>query len=643
MFRFFRKRREAVKKYLLIFFLSVVSIGMVITLAPIPTGDTSRMEMNKLAEIDGHSITTQDLQQTIQSRFRNSPLGYDPKMVPVVAGPVLDEMILRRALEAQAKKLGLEVSDQELFQALQGIPWLYPNGTFVGEEQASNLIQLQAGMTISQFEAVFRENLLQDKVRAVITDAVRVTSAEVRAEFLQRNNKAKIEYVLFDPSQFMKAVEVTPEAVEGFFKKAPERYKLPEQRRVRYTLVAADSVRAQVKLGEDELRQYYTQHLSDYRVPERVKVAHILFKTTGKNPSEIVTIEKTARDVLGQVRSGKDFGELAKKYSEDSSASNGGEIGWVVRGQTVKDFESAAFSMKPGQVSDLIKTIYGIHILKVLDKQDAHLQSFDEVKGNLRTTLEKEKLDAAEQALAEKLERELRANPQAFEAASRKAGLEVKETPLFRYNQTIPDFGNSESFSNLAFQLHVGEVGTPLTIPKGLAIIQVAEVVPEHLPKLDEVRARVEEDYRAEQSRVVASEKAREFAAKCKTGDFEKVAKSAGFAVKESKDFAQQDYVEGVGSGSQLAAAFSLAPGQSSDVVSSGANSVVFRIVSHTPANEPDLAAQQDRIAEELLGRKRDLAFEIYRKNLKEQLLRSKELKLNDAGMKQFLASYQRQ
>jgi hypothetical protein len=175
-----------------------------------------------------------------------------------------------------------------------------------------------------------------------------------------------------------------------------------------------------------------------------------------------------------------------------------------------------------------------------------------------------------------------------------------------------------------------------------VAVIQVTDIVPEHAAKLEEVRGQVEEDYRLDQSKRLAAEKAKAFAQEVKTGDFARAAKAAGYAVKESKDFAQQDYVEGLGSGVQLSEAFGLPPGQVSDVVSLGATSVVFRVASHTPANEADLAAQQDRISEELLQRKRSLAFEVYRQNLKERLVRSRELKMNDAVMQQFLASYQK-
>ncbi len=221
------------------------------------------------------------------------------------------------------------------------------------------------------------------------------------------------------------------------------------------------------------------------------------------------------------------------------------------------------------------------------------------------------------------------------------AGLDPKLSPLFKYGQPIADLGNGEAVENLAFQLRKGEVGPPLSVPKGQAIMQLADIVPEHVPALEEVRASVEEDYRADQSKVLAAEKAKQFAAQIKTGDFAKIAKADGLTPKESKDFTQQDFVEGVGSGSQLSAAFTLQPNQSSDVVPVGGNSVVFRVVSHTQANEADFGQQRDRITEELLDRKRSLAFELYRQNLKLQLVQTGELKLNASALKQFIALYQ--
>jgi peptidyl-prolyl cis-trans isomerase D len=645
MFRFLKKNKEAVKKYLLIFFLSIVSIGMVITLAPIPNGDTSRTETNVLASMDGSNITTMDLQRNIQSRFRNSPQADQARIIPAVAGTLLDEMIQQRALIVQGRKMGIGVSDKELGQSLQSIPWLLQDGQFIGMNGYQDRVLQQTGMSVVDFEAELRDRLLEDKIRSVVTDGVQVSPQEVREEFLHRNTKAKIEYVLFDPSQYIKSVQVTPQALDDFFKKSQQGYKMPEERKVRYVVISPDDLRARVQVTEQEARQYYTQHLSDYRIPDRVKVAHILFKTTGKNPTEIAAIQKKAEDVLKQIKGGADFGELAKKDSDDSSASKGGELGWIVRGQTVKEFEDTAFAMKPGEVSGLVKTVYGIHIIKLEDKQIAHLQSFDEVKGTITADLEKERVADAQEKLANDLVTELKSKPDQFEELARKAGLQPQTSPLFKYGQAVADLGSGDSFENLAFQLHKGEVGTPITVPKGQAVIQLADIVPEHVPTLDEVRARVEEDYRAKQSILLSGDKAKQFAAQVKTGDFAKIAKADGLTVKESKDFTQQDNVEGLAQGSQIPSAFTLNEGQTSGVVpvGGGGRSLVFRVVSHSAPDEAEFAKQRDQITEELLDRKRNLAFDLFGQNLKAQFVRTGELKLNNLALQQFIAQYKNQ
>jgi peptidyl-prolyl cis-trans isomerase D len=643
MFALFKKNKDQVKKWLLIFFLGIVSLSMVVVMAPLPGGDTSRPEGNVLASIGGDTITSAELDQTIRDRFKNSPMGFDRKMVPIVAPSVLDQMVTEQILLHQAAKMGVEVSDQELLKTFQRIPWLYPDGNFVGADRASDMVAQQTGKTLAQFETLMRNSLLEEKIRSIVTDGVQVKPAEVLAQFRHRNSKTKIDYVLFDPSQFLKEVQVTPEGLAAFFQKDSAHYKLPEQRQVRYVVIDPDQVRAEVKVGEAELRQYYAQHLSDYRVPDRVRVAHILFKTTGKSPAEVATIEKTAADVLNQIRAGGNFGELAKKFSEDSTAQAGGELGWLVHQQTVPEFDSMAFSLKPGEVSGLVKTVYGIHILKVEEKETAHLQTFDEVRNPIEVEIMKQRVTDAQAKLATSLESQLKANPQQFEDIVRKAGLEPKQSPLFKYNQPIPDLGKTDAFENLAFQLRLNEVGTPISVPRGAAIIQLIQVVPEHIPALDEVRAQVEEDYRHEQSVQLAQDKAKKLAELAKSQDFDKAAKSLGLTSKESNDFSANEYVEGVGSGSQLSDAFTLKPGQVSGVIAAGTNQVLFKVVSNTPANEADFAAQRDQLSEELLDQKRDLQFEIYRSNLKDQFIHSGKLKMNAAGMKQFLASYQAQ
>jgi peptidyl-prolyl cis-trans isomerase D len=638
MFRLTSKRAK-LYKWALTFFFGIMAVGMLIALAPLPDFNSMATSPNVIATIGGETITTQQLDKNIRDRLQSGTGQFVPQLAAAYGRPILDGMIVRRALALQAKKLGLEVTDAELLKAAQAEPSLYPGGKFVGENQ----FQLMTGMTVDQYLTGKRQDLLVQKMFSLVTDGVSATPEEVHAQFVESNSKARIEYVVFDPSQFLKAVDVTPQTLEAFYKKNPDQYRVPEERKVRYVLITPDRLRAEVKITDQDLKSAYAQHLSDYRVPDRVHVERILFKTTDKTPSEDAALEKSAQDVLAQIKAGKDFGTLAQKYSEDSSASRGGDVGWLQRGQTEKQFEDTAFSLQPGQVSGLIQTDYGIDIIKVLDKQTAHLETFDEVKDQIRADLEKQKLADTQQNFANNLDDQFKADPKHFDAVAQKSGLEVKESPLFRYRQVIPDFGNSDSFANLAFQLRPGEVGPPFALPKGTAIIQLEQSVPPHVQALDQVRAAVEEDYRAAQSKVLAQQKAKAFAAQAKSADFKTVARTTGLTVKESKDFTQQDSVEGLGPASALAAAFKLDPGKTSDVANVNGNDVVFQVVARTPANEADFAAQKDQIADQLLQQKRQLAFELYSEDLKQQLLKSGELKLNETALQQFLAAYQRQ
>ncbi len=643
MFRLFKKHREKVYKYLLVFFLAIVSLGMIMVFTPLGGGDVQQEQANVLAHIGKVRITTQQLMQQIDSRMQHSSLGQDPHLVPLIAGRMLDNMILQQALTLQAKKMGLEVSDLELRSNLEKIPWLYPNGHFVGMEAYRNVVQQQTGLSTPEFEREVRESLLIQKIQAVVSDGVEVTPAEVKSAFERENMKAKIRYVVFDPSKFLKAVQIKPKPLESFFKKNASNYEQKEQRQARYVLVTPDDVRAQVNITENEMKQYYTAHLANYRVPDRVKVAHILFKTTGKSPAQVKALENTAKEVLAKIKAGANFADLAKKYSQDTSASNGGNIGWIVHGQTVKEFEDVAFAMKPGQVSGLVHTVYGIHIIKVLAKQTAHLETFKDVQDSIHQALMRQKLAQAEQDYSNKLEAQLKANPKQFAAIAQKAGLKVSETPLFQYNQTIPDFGSNDAFQNLAFELNLNEVGQPITVPKGTAIIQVTKIVRAHVPQLKEVQAMVEEDYRAKESKVLAHQKAVAFAALVKKGNFQKVARAKGYDAKETKDFTRQASISGLGPAMSLPEAFNLAPGQSSGVLSVEGNDVVIQVVSHTPADQSKLASQQEKLRQQLLRQKQALVFELYAQNLKKQLMRDGTLKINSAGLKTFLASYQNQ
>jgi peptidyl-prolyl cis-trans isomerase D len=639
MYRLFSGRRRKLYKTLMIIFLGLVSLGMVLTLAPLP-GGSGQMQPDTLATIDGTQITIRNLEKAVEAQTQNNG-DNDPNTMAHLAQSAFNSMIMHQAELDAAAKMGLTVSNAELVAALHSIPFLYQNGRFAGMQQYEAFVEEQ-GLTVAAFETQLRETLLLQKLQDAITDSIQVTPAEVHDAFERQNEKTKINYVIFQPSGFYSAVQVSPAALSNYFIAHQSSYSVPEQRQVAYVLIPPDAVRAQVNVTDAEIKQYYNQHLTDFSLPDRVKVSHILFKTVGETPQQASQTLATAKSVLKKIQGGANFAVLAKQYSQDTaSASNGGELGWIVRGQTAKPFEDAAFSLKPGQISGLIKTIYGYHIVKVEDRQYAHVQSLPEATPAIQAKLEKTQLAAAQQALADRVSQELHARPQDFEVVAKQNGLTSGETPLFSYGQPVPDLGSNQAFENLAFQLPVGTIGQQIEVPKGIAFIEVTKTIPEHLPKLAEVENRVEEDYRSEQSKFVVAEKAKQFAAECKNGNFTQLAKKDGYTVQQSKDFTTQDEIDNLIPGSALSSAFTLEPGQSSQAIQVGSTYVAFQVISHTPANEASFASQEGSLTEQLLQQKRDLAFEIYESNLKNLLMHTGKLKINESALKSFLAGYQ--
>src|ERR1700732_3542880 len=220
-------------------------------------------------------------------------------------------------------------------------------------------------MGVAEFEDLVGQGLLEEKFRELVTDGMTVSPAEVQQEFRRRNDKIKINYVVIKPEDLQSKIEASDADLSAYFEKNKGRYNVPERRIVQYAFLDLEQLRLHANISQDQIRAYYNDHIDRYKQPDRAHVAHILFKTVGKTDAESEEIRKKAEDVLKKAKGGANFGELAKQYSEDTSKEKGGDLDWIVRGQNVPEFEQAAFTLPIGSVSDLVKTQYGFHIVKL--------------------------------------------------------------------------------------------------------------------------------------------------------------------------------------------------------------------------------------------------------------------------------------
>ncbi|MGD0544212.1 MAG: peptidyl-prolyl cis-trans isomerase [Candidatus Acidiferrales bacterium] len=622
-------------KVTMIVLLVLISVSMVITLVPGLVGGSTTNSPDTVASVGGQDISLLEVQRHLNMVLHGQQV---PEMLKgLYAKQVLDQIIFSRALEIEAERLGLSVTPQEESDRIkQLLPAAWEGGAWTKDRYVAE-VQTRTGMSVPEFESFLRDDMLMEKFRQLVTSSISVTPGEIENEFRRRNEKVQIEYALVKPTELASSIQPTDAELSAYYNKNAGRYQVPEKRSARYALLDLAKLREATQVSDDDLRAYYNSHIDQYKVENRAHVEHILFKTIGKTDAEIAEIRQKAEDVLKKAKSGANFEDLAKKYSEDDATKpKGGDLGWIVEKQTVPEFEQAAFSVPKGSVSDLVKTQYGFHIIKVLDRETAHTKPFEEVRSTIVPILTDQK--AAEQAnnISTQMASAVRqSNRQSLDDLARKFNLKLGDTPPVSVTDPIGDLGNSPELHQILFQLRPGELSQPLQVPQGFVILTPKDIQPAHQGTLMEVRNKVVADYQQEKSVELARTKAQELAKRVQSGEsFDQAAKALGLTAVTPEAFARNGSVPDVGSAKLLQASFGMSVGQVSQPTQVAGNWLVYRVVGHQPANPADLATQSEQIKQQLLQAKQTAAFEAFRTALEDRLKKEGKLTINADVMK---------
>jgi peptidyl-prolyl cis-trans isomerase D len=333
-----------------------------------------------VANVDGREISVADFQRAYQSQiqmYRSAYGGNVSEQMLKQLGidqQILQQMVDEEASLAEAKRRGISVSDAELEQRILAIPAFQENGRFVGQARYAAVLRMQRPpLSIDQFEQSMRKSLIIDKLRSALTEWVSIAEKDVEREYVRRNDKVKLEMVTFGVDKFRSEVKVADEELAPYFEAHKDQYRIGEKRKIRYLLVDVDGLRASSRPTAREVQRAYNDSIELYSTPEQVRASHILLKTAGKKEEEV---KAKAEQILKEVKAGGDFAALAKKYSEDEgSAKLGGDVDFFAKGRMDPAFEEAAFKLSPGEVSDIVKSQYGFHIIKVTDKKPASTRS----------------------------------------------------------------------------------------------------------------------------------------------------------------------------------------------------------------------------------------------------------------------------
>lgn len=647
MIRFLQGTSTA-RRVLLIVFLGLVIVSMVITLAPADwTGQGQVAQTGVLATVDGEPVTISAVERQARGLAQQQfPRGFPEQFLPFFKQRAAEQLVMQKALLSEAGRMGLQVTDDELRDELRNGPLgqqFYPDGKFIGREQYENFVGSNFRMSVREFEDAVKADMLMRKLRAVIEGGVVVTPAEVEEQFRRENMKVKFDYAVITPQDVLKEIKPTEEELRAYYDKNKSRYKdsIPEKRKIRYAVLDASRLGAEAEPAEADLRRLYEQRKEAFKVQESVDVRHILISAPAGDEKADATARAKAQDLAKQAKSGADFAQLARTHSEDpGSKESGGLYEGVTRGKMVKEFEQAAFSLKPGEVSDPVKTSYGYHVLKVEKRQTEKTRSFDEVKAELLPLARQQRSEQALESAARALLAE--AKTRGLQDASKRRNVPMLNSEYVARFEQLPGLGPAQEFMDAAFSGNNKGTPTLARLTNGYAVLEVVDIQPAATPSFDEIRGRVENEVKQEKGAALLEQRARELSDRARAAaSLRQAAKGMGVTVKTTELVTASSQVPDLGPLSGAASVvFGMKPGEiSAPVALSSSGAAVLALVEKREADMADFDAKRAQIREQLLQQKRGEVMQLYAVNLKERLEKSGKIKYNEEERKRLMGN----
>ena len=567
-------------------------------------------ESTPIKTVEVNQLASRQLQQ------QHFPDALLPYFIPR-AGQIL---VQRAILKHEADRMNLQVSDEDLRRELQTGPfaqYLFPNGNYIGDDAYMNFVQSAFQTTRGDFESQVKSDMELNRLQALITGGVTVSDNAVREAYKVDGTKVKFDYAVISSDDLRKTINPSDAELQDFFKKNAARYAtaVPETRKIEYVSFDTSNLPGgKPQISDADVQAYYNAHQDQYQVKEQVKVRHILIAVpAGADAKTDAAAKAKAEDILKQIKAGGNFADLASKNSDDpGSKTQGGELGWLDRGKTVPEFDKEAFTLAPGQTSDLVKTQFGYHILQVEEKKTAHLRPISEVKAEIVPVLEQQRAGAAEQTFASSLATDAKKN--GLDKAAAAKGLHVVTTDFVAKDGVIPGLADGAPLLTQAFSVVKGADPAPVATGDGFAVFQVVDIKPAHAPEFADYKSHILEDYREQQLPQLLSAQLNKLDDRAKVlNDLKKAAAEMNIPLKTSDLVGKDGQVPDLGAMSGAGSVtFSLAKGAISGPINAGRVGVVLSVIDKQEPTADDIAKNFAATREKLLNDQREEIFRIY-------------------------------
>jgi len=557
--------------------------------------------------------------EALQSEFK----GLDRNLIEQLGltQRVLQELIQQNLLFEMAKELGIEVTEDEVRERIISLPVFQRDGQFVGFEEYRRILEWNR-MSVAEFEESLKKDILLNKVGLLLTANATVREEEAWENYKKNNESARLEYLVLEKNKI--DFKETPDSrdIEDFFHRHQARYTLPEKRQGYLVFLPLSDLIKEIKINEAEIEKYYEDHKEQFREPETIRVSRIYLPSTPENKEAVLD---QARSLLNRLKEGADFASLAREFSKDEKASQGGDWGEWDWQRLDSTEQNEIRKLEKGQ-DTLIELPEGVSILRVTEKKEARVRSLAEVRGQIKSLLEDQKARELGTKKLKQLARTARKEKN-LEAAAKKLGYKGESFGPLKEGEAISDKDQAGFISRSLFSLKEKEISEVIPTFEGLALVQLTAIIKAHPATLEEVRSEVEKDWLEAKKKELAREKLLSLKAKLESdSDWEKIARENNLEYKIVNEHKRDQYLSVVGDSEPFdQLIFSQPLGTASNPVEFEGGYFIFRVLEKKEASREEFQKKLKEEMDNLITAKRNLLLSSFLARLQEE----KKVRLN--------------
>jgi len=567
--------------------------------------------------MDDYFLTLRQRLEAMQREFKELNKQFIQQLN--IPQQVLEQMIQQSLLAQKAREMGITASDEEVRDKITSL--FQRDGKFVGLQEYRQILEYNR-TSLADFENGLKKEIVLNKLVRLLTAGITATPEELWENYRKQNESAKIEFLLLAENKITDLPSLSDVEIQAYFESHKAGYQLPERREGVYLFLANEDLKKEVTVGDSDIEKYYQDNLDQFRQPARIRVSRIFLATGGKTKD---ILDSETKGILDRISGGEDFARLARTYSVDDKAKDGGDWGYDEwRTLSAREKEEIE-KLEAGSVSGILERPEGNAILKVTEKEPEKTQPLEEVKQRVQGILEDQKTRALAAEKIARMEKAAR-REKSLDVAAQKAGLKVKNTGLLKAGQALEDFDPSGSISQSLFGLKEKEISTAVSTFSGSGIAQLEKIEAPRPARLEEVREEVEKDLEVSRKKERVLTRISEVRPKLEGKNWEESATQLGLEFQTVAEHKKEQYLPTIGENQEMdRLSFSLPLNQISEPIEYPGGYVVMRVLERKEASREEFEKNKETERTNYLETKKNRFLQAFLDKLREQ----KEVKVN--------------